>query len=442
MRGSNSIAKPPRKAAKSARRVGARPFVNKIALALIVCAATVSPVAAQTYPAKTVRVILPYSTGELDASSEQVPAERGAGTRLRDATVKLATSASFLAPAPCTSPGSDPKGSPLSPCDAPRLRDVNVRESAAVPVLIAQASIPSESYPNRTLRVIVPYATGGGTDIMTRVVTQKLSEMWGQQIVVDNRAGGGTVIGTQLAANAPADGYTLFVSAPSFVINPTTRPGLPYDVVRDFKAITIFAYQPYVLVTHPKLPARNVKEFIALAKERPDSLNFGSTGTGSGSHLAAELFKYMTHTTPQHISYKGMGPAVVDVIGGQVQFIFGSVLAVVPHMRTGKLRALGVSSERRSASLPDLPTIAEAGVPGYSTVSWSGMQAPAGVPDAIVKKLNADVNTVIARADVRERFLHDAAEPGGGSTAEFGQFIKDEIVKWRKVIKAADIRID
>jgi tripartite-type tricarboxylate transporter receptor subunit TctC len=307
---------------------------------------------------------------------------------------------------------------------------------AFAPAVVAQA------YPAKTVRVIVPYATGGGTDIMTRIVTQKLSEMWGQQIVVDNRAGGGTVIGTQLAANAPADGYTLLVAAPSFVINPTTRPNLPYDVVRDFKAITQFAFQPYVLVTNPKVPARDVKEFIALAKARPDSLDFGSTGTGSGSHLAAELFKFMTQTRMQHISYKGMGPAVVDVIGGQTQFIFGSIVAVASHIRGGRLHALAVSSERRSASLPALPTIAEAGVPGYSTVSWCGMHVPGGVPNAVVNKLSADVNAVIARADVRERFLTDGAEPAGGTPAEFSQFIRDEIVKWGKVIKAANIHID
>ena len=306
---------------------------------------------------------------------------------------------------------------------------------AVIPVL-------AQSYPAKTVRAIVPYATGGGTDIIARAVTQHLSEMWGQQIVVDNRAGGGTVIGTQLAANAPGDGYTFLVSAPSFVINPTTRPNLPYDVLKNFRPVTQLAFQPYVLVTHPSVAARDVKEFIALVKVRPDSLNFGSTGTGSGSHLAAELFKIMTHTTPQHISYRGMGPAVIDVMGGQVQFIFGTVLAVVPHMRTGKLRALGVSGEKRSASLPTLPTIAEAGVPGYSTVSWTGLHVPAGVPETIVKKLNADVLTVINRPDVRERFLHDGAEPAGGSAAEFDRFIRDEIVKWRKVIKAADIKID
>ena len=318
---------------------------------------------------------------------------------------------------------------------------------AAIALIISTpwfaATVVAQQYPSKTVRVIVPYATGGGTDIMTRVVTQKLSEIWGQQIVVDNRAGGGTVIGTQLAAKAPPDGYTLFVSAPSFVINPTTRPGLPYDVLKDFTPVTLFAFQPYVLVTHPKVPARDVKEFIALAAAHPEALNFGSTGNGSGSHLAAELFKIMTHTKPQHISYKGMGPAVVDVIGGQVQFIFGSVLAVVPHIRSGRLRALAVSSEQRSQSLPGLPTIAEAGVPGYSSISWSGIHLPAGAPDAVLKTVTADVSKVIARPDVRERFLSDGAEPAvGSSPAQFSRFIRDEIVKWRKVITAANIHID
>ncbi len=308
--------------------------------------------------------------------------------------------------------------------------------------MAATQSAVAQIYPAKTVRVIVPYSTGGGTDIMARAVTQKLTEMWGQQIVVDNRGGGGTVIGTQLAATAPADGYTLFAAAPSFTINPTTRPALPYDVVKDFKPITQIAFQPYVLVTNPKVPVHDVRGFIALANEQPDKLNYGSTGVGSGSHLAGELFKFMTHTRPQHISYKGMGPAVVDTISGQAQFLFGSVLAVMPHIRSGRLRALGVSSEQRSASLPALPTIAEAGVPGYSAVSWCGMFVPAGVTDAIIARLNADINTVIARADVRERLLNDGAEPAGGSPAEFGQFIKDEIVKWRKVIRAADIHID
>ncbi len=306
----------------------------------------------------------------------------------------------------------------------------------------AQRVADNVAYPSRPVRVIVPYSPAGGTDIMTRVVTQKLSAMWGQQIVVDNRGGGGTVIGTQLAASAAADGYTLFVSAPSFVINVTTRPGLPYNVLKDFEPVTQFAFQPYVLVTYPKVPVRDVKEFIELARDHPESLNFGSTGVGSGSHLAGELFKFMTHTKPQHISYKGMGPAITDVLGGQTQFIFGTVLPVVPHIRSGRLRALGVTSERRSASLPGVPTIAEAGVPGYSAISWTGMHLPAGVPRFILDKISADVLSVIAQPDVRERFLNDGAEPAGSSPAEFKKFINDEIVKWRKVITAADIRID
>ena len=316
------------------------------------------------------------------------------------------------------------------------------RLAVALFFLAAAACAAAQQYPTKTVRVIVPYSIGGGTDIMTRIVTQKLTELWNQQIVVDNRPGGGTVIGTQLAANSPADGYTIFVAAPSFVINETTRTQLPYNAMRDFKPLTIMAYQPYVLVTNPKVPARDVKEFIALLKAKPDALNFGSTGTGSGSHLAAELFKYMTNTKPEHITYKGMGPAVIDTLSGQVQFLFGSVLSCVPHIRGGKLHALGVSSEKRSAALPDLPTIAEAGVPGYSTVSWSGMLVPARVPKAIADQLSVDLNGILARPDVRERFMHDAAEPGGGTSDQFAHFLQDEIVKWRKVITAANIRID
>jgi tripartite-type tricarboxylate transporter receptor subunit TctC len=201
-------------------------------------------------------------------------------------------------------------------------------------------------------------------------------------------------------------------------------------------------FQPYVLVVYPKVPARDVREFIALAKANPDALNFGSTGIGSGSHLAGELFKIMSRTNLTHVSYKGMGPAITDLLGGQTQFIFATILPVTPHVRSGRLRALGVSSEKRSSILPDLPTIAEAGVPGYHTISWSGMFAPAGVPPAIIGKLNADAVKIIHQAETRERLASDGAEPAGTSTKEFDAFIRSEIAKWAKVIRAAKISID
>jgi len=299
----------------------------------------------------------------------------------------------------------------------------------------------AQNYPTKPVRAIVPYPPGGGTDIMSRAICAKLSEAWGMQVVVDNRGGGGTIIGTEIASRAPADGYTLLITSPSFVINPTTRAKLPYDTVKDFQPVTQFASQAYVLVVHPKVPARDVKEFVALAKAKPDALNFGSTGVGSGSHLAGELFKYMSGTHLTHVAYKGMGPALTDLLGAQTQFIFATILPVSPHVRSGRLRALGVTTEKRATTLPDLPTIAEAGVPGYHANSWSGLFAPTGTPRAIIEKLNTDAVKILHQSDTRERLAADGAEPAGTSIKAFEAFIRDEIVKWGKVIRAAKISI-
>ncbi len=308
-------------------------------------------------------------------------------------------------------------------------------------IALGVAFAHAQPYPAKPVRAIVPYPPGGGTDIMSRAICAKLSEMWSVQVVVDNRGGGGTIIGTEIASRAPADGYTLLISSPSFVINPTTRSKLPYDTVKDFQPITQFGSQAYLLALHPKVPARDVKEFIALAKAKPDALNFGSTGIGSGSHLAGELFKHMTGTGLTHVAYKGMGPAIADLLGGQTQFVFAAILPVTPHVRSGRLRALAVTTEKRAAILPDLPTIAESGVPGYSANSWSGLFALAGTPRAIIEKLNADVVKIIHQSDTRERLAADGAEPAGTSIKEFEAFIRNEIAKWAKVIQAAKISV-
>ena len=306
---------------------------------------------------------------------------------------------------------------------------------------LCSALAHAQSYPTKPVRAIVPYPPGGGTDIMSRAICAKLSEAWGMQVVLDNRGGGGTLIGTEIASRAPADGYTLLITSPSFVINPTTRAKLPYDTVKDFQPITQFASQPYVLALHPKVAARDVKEFIALAKAKPDALNFGSTGIGSGSHLAGELFKYMTGTQLTHVAYKGMGPAIADLLGGQTQFVFAAILPVSPHVRSGRLRALAVSTDKRAASMPELPTISEAGVPGYSSNSWSGLFAPAGTPRAIIEKLNTDVVKILHQSDTRARLAADGAEPAGTSIKDFESFIRNEIMKWTKVIQSAGIRV-
>ena len=298
----------------------------------------------------------------------------------------------------------------------------------------------ADDYPSRPVRAIVPYAPGGGTDILGRALAAKLTDFWGRQVIVDNRGGGGTVIGTDMAAKSPPDGYTLLITSTSFVINPTFKQKLPCDTLKDFDPVSQIAFQPYILVVHPKVPARDVKEFIALAKSRPGTLNFGSTGMGSGSQLAGELFKVMTRTDMVHISYKGMSPALTDTLGGQTQFIFGSILTVVQHIKSGRLRALGVTSSRRSSVVPEVPTIAEAGVPGYSATSWAAVYTPAGVPRAILAKLNADVVKAVNAPDMRERLAADGAEPASSTPKELGELVRTEIAKWAKVLKAANIK--
>lgn len=305
----------------------------------------------------------------------------------------------------------------------------------------AYAQSPSlQSYPARPVRLIVPFAPGGGTDIVARAIAQKLTERWGQQVVVDNRGGGGTVIGTELGAKAAADGYTLLMGTTTLAINPSVRRKLPYDTQKDFAPVTQTAFQAYVLAVHTSVPAKDVKEFIALAKAKPGTLNFGSPGTGSGSHLAGELFRAMSGTDLVHVPYRGSGPALADLVGGQIQFILGTILSTLPQVRAGRLRALGVSSAKRSSVIPDVPTIAEAGVPGYSAASWNGVLVPAGVPQAIVQKLNADIVQVLQSPEVRERLAGDGGEPVGSSAQEFGAFIRSEIEKWAKVVKAANLR--
>jgi tripartite-type tricarboxylate transporter receptor subunit TctC len=300
----------------------------------------------------------------------------------------------------------------------------------------------AQPYPVKPVRLIVPFAPGGGTDIMGRAVAYKLSDAWKQQVVVDNRGGGGTIIGTELAAKAPADGYTLLVGSTTFVINPTYQPNLPYDTLRDFDPITQIGSQAYLLAINPKLPARDVKEFVALLKARAGELNFGSPGRASGSHLAGELFLMTTGTRATHVAYKGTAPALADLIGGQIQFIFGTILATAPHVKSGRLRGLGSSSGKRSSVLPDLPTIAEAGVPGYSATSWTAVYAPAGVPRPVLAKLTTDVIAAVRSPEVRDKLAADGAEPIGSSPKELAAFIRSEIAKWGKVVKATGLRAE
>ena len=312
----------------------------------------------------------------------------------------------------------------------------------AVADALAQRGAAAEEYPTKPVRLIVPFAPGGGTDIVARAVAPRLSEMWNQQVVVDNRGGGSTIIGTDLAAKSPPDGYTLLMGTTTLAINPSLRRKLPYDTLKDLEPVTQAAFQAFVLAVHPSVPARDLKEFIALAKAKPGTLNYGSPGTGSGSHLAGELFSMLSGVRLVHVPYKGSGPALTDLLGGQIQLIFGTILSTYPHVKSGKLRALGVSSPKRSAVLLDIPTIPEGGVAGYGATSWNGVLTPAGVPKPILAKLNADIVKALHSPEVRQRLAADGGEPVGNSAEEFGAFIRAEIAKWAKVIKAANLRAE
>jgi tripartite-type tricarboxylate transporter receptor subunit TctC len=305
----------------------------------------------------------------------------------------------------------------------------------------AFAAEDAQNYPSKPIRLVVPFTPGGSTDILARVIGQKLTEAWGKQVVIDNRPGAGGNIGVDLVAKSPADGYTLVMGhIGTFGVNPTLYPKLPYDAIKDFQPITLVALVPNMLSVNPALPVHSVKELVALARAKPGTINFGSGGNGSAAHLAGEYFKLMTKTEITHIPYRGTSPAVTDLIAGQIQMIITGVPPTLNFVKTGKLRALAVATSKRLPLLPDLPTISEAGVPGYEATQWYGVLAPAGTPKPIVAKLNAEMAKAIKGPDVREKLAADAAEPVGNSPEEFGAFIKKEIARWAPVIKASGAR--
>lgn len=312
---------------------------------------------------------------------------------------------------------------------------------AICPTLLYGAGLQARSYPSKPIRFIVPLAAGGSVDIAARALAQELSGALGQQVVVDNRAGGGGNIGAELAARAAPDGYTMVMgSSSNFGVNPSLYRNLPYDAVRDFEPVSMVSFAPNTLVVHPAVPARSVKELVSLAKAKPGVLNFGSSGTGGSPHLAGELFKMVTGADIQHIPYKGMGVALADVIAGHIQMSFGTVLALLPHIKTGKVRSLAVTVRKRVPALPDVPTMAEAGYAGVETTAWNGVLFPAKTPPAIVKRMNTDIVSVLNRAEVKERFVAQGADASSSTPAEFGQFIRNEIVKWREVVQAAGLK--
>jgi tripartite-type tricarboxylate transporter receptor subunit TctC len=299
------------------------------------------------------------------------------------------------------------------------------------------------AYPERPVRLIDPYAPGGGSGLIARLLSDKLSPRWGKQIVVDNRPGAAAAIGTEMAARSAPDGHTLLMgTSGSIAINPGMYPNLPYDPVRDLIAITQTSAQVNVLVLHPSVNASSVKELIALASAQPGRLNFSSAANGSTGHLAGELFLGLANVRMTHVPYRGSSPAAIAVIAGEVQLMFGNVLAVLPHVNSGKLKAIAVSSRERTKALPKLPTIAEAGLPGYEAMGWNGVFAPAATPRAIVAKLNRDIVDVLNMPDVRERLESMGSNPVGGTPEQFGAYVKQEIARWRRVIRENNIRIE
>jgi len=311
---------------------------------------------------------------------------------------------------------------------------------AALAVSVASSGVWAQDYPNKPVRIIVPFTAGSATDILARTVGERLTELWKQTVVVDNRAGAGGTIGAGVVAKSPPDGYTLLVHSAAQAVNPFIYPNLPYDTLKDFVQVAPLGGQPNVLVVAPSSGYKTVADLIADAKRRPSVLNFGSAGVGSGTHINAEKFKLAAGIDVVHVPYKGTPEALTDTMTGRVTYFFSPISAALPHVREGKLLALAVSSAKRSSVLPNVPTVAESGLPGFDYNLWVGMFAPAGTPAQVVDKLNRDVNSVLREATVRERLASLGAEPMPMSTAEFDRFVRGEMDDAAKVVKAAGIK--
>jgi tripartite-type tricarboxylate transporter receptor subunit TctC len=307
---------------------------------------------------------------------------------------------------------------------------------------LAGADAVAQAYPTKSVRIVVPYAPGGNTDFTARVIATKLTDVFGQQVVVENRAGGATNIGSDLVAKAPADGYTLLMGGASNAINMSLYQKLPYDTLRDFAPVSLCVKGANVLAVHPSLPVKTLKELIALARTQPGKLNYASSGLGSSNQMAGELFKLMAGVNIVHVPYKGNSPALTDTIGGQVEMIFSGVPLLVPHIQAGRIRAIAIGSLKRFAAIPNVPTMDESGLKGYEATTWFGLMAPIKTPREIVTRLNTEVGKILAGADVRERFVNEGVDPIGGTTEQFGAFIREEINKYAKVVKAASLKAE
>jgi tripartite-type tricarboxylate transporter receptor subunit TctC len=320
---------------------------------------------------------------------------------------------------------------------------------AASPLLLSTnafsqpAQVEAPNFPTRPVRIVVPFPPGGGTEAFARLIAEKLTERWGQQVIIDNRGGAGGTIGSYLAAKSPPDGYTLLIGLNgTHGMAQSLYRKIPYDTIKDFAPITMLAIGPNILAVHPSVPVKSVKELIALAKAKPGQLYFGSPGTGTPPHLQLEVFKLMAGINITHVPYKGGGPANIALLSGEVQGAFTAVTVGLPFIRAGKLRALGLTGAKRPAFLSEFPTIAESGVPGYDENTWYGMFAPAGLPPALLTKLNTDLVKVLLSPELKEYFAPQGQEMVGNSPEQFGEIVRAEVAKWAKVIKEIGLRID
>ncbi len=314
---------------------------------------------------------------------------------------------------------------------------------AAVTLLFAAANACAQSYPSKQLRFVVPFPPGGPADILSRTIGQNLSESWGQQVVIDNRAGAGGNIGAEIVAKAPPDGYTMLMGfVGTHAINSSLYRTMPFDAVKDFEPVALVAMVTIILVVHPSVPVKTVKELIALAKAKPGELSFGSPGNGTPQHLAGELFNTMTGVKMVHVPYKGAVPALTDLLGGRLSMIFSSMPPALPHLQSGKLRALGVTSSARSPAAPDVPTIAQSGLKGYEVINWYGVLVPAKTPKEIVGKLNGEVVGIMNLPAVKERLAAQGAETYTSTPEKFAEMIKSETEKWAKVVKFSGAQLD
>jgi tripartite-type tricarboxylate transporter receptor subunit TctC len=321
------------------------------------------------------------------------------------------------------------------------IRRITAGTAGLLILLLASAAL-AQPYPARAVKIVVPFGAGGPADVYARFIGQRLQEALAQPFVVENRPGGGSIVGSDAVAKAAPDGYTLLMMSNTHTVNETLIPKKPFELMRDFAPISGVNYSDLLMVVHPSVAAGNLAEFIALAKSKPKSLNYASSGPGTPYHMAGELFKAMAGVDIEHVPYKGSDGARVGILGGQVQMMFDAITTMAPHVKAGKVKAMGTTGRTRSAVLPEVPTVSEAGVPGYEAVIWLGLMAPAGTPRPILERLNVEVNRILALPEVRETWSKQGAVPMGMSLEQFDKFLRDDIVKWARVVKLSGAKVD